>query len=115
MIFDTYLAFQKIKERKSLSKRQDDENAQRGAYNLYDTQAKGDIPYGQIILGLIIMVVLSIFIAYVFYSCIKSNCMSFIVFLLFIIFLNIPVLNIFAFVILIIYWLVYCRKGCKRT
>jgi uncharacterized membrane protein YkgB len=67
------------------------------------------------ILMLIISIILAIFVAYIFFNCIKSNCMSFLVFVIFLVLLNIPVVNIFALIGLFIYWLVYCRKGCKIT
>lgn len=67
------------------------------------------------ILMLILSIILAIFVAYIFFTCIKSNCMSFLVFVIFLVLLNIPVVNIFALIGLFIYWLVYCRKGCKIT
>jgi hypothetical protein len=41
--------------------------------------------------------------------------MSFLLFVIFLVLLNIPIVNIFAFIGLVIYWLVYCRKGCRPT
>lgn len=114
MILDTYLIIQKLKETQSSQQKAAVEQrvALEDYYNIPQT---ADVSTSGMILSLILTIALSIFVAYVFYNCIKTNCMSFIVFLLFIVFLNIPVLNIFAFVILIIYWIVYCRKGCKIT
>lgn len=122
MILDTYLFVQQIKDaNKKQVKFEEDENyiggsvPSRIAYDYYGTQQQGSVSTSGMILGLLLSIIVAIFVAYIFYNCIKTNCMSFIVFLVFLVLLNIPVVNIFAFIGLIIYWLVYCRKGCRLT
>lgn len=118
MIFDSYLLLEKLQQTQPQQVKYDEPSTQHISYEARSAQMnmqQSNVGGTAMVLGLILMVVISIFLAYIFYNCIKTNCMSFIVFLLFIIALNIPVLNIFAFVFLIIYWLVYCRKGCRPT
>lgn len=118
MILDTYLLIKQINENNVPKKvkfedESMDQSPSRIAY--YGNGQGTNDSTTTIILGLILTIILAIFVAYIFFNCIKTNCMSFLLFVIFLVLLNIPVVNIFAFIGLVIYWLVYCRKGCRPT
>lgn len=124
MILDTYLLIKQMNESKPQAVQQvvdEDVSPSRvafedyyNAYQQYGVQKTGSSTTSTVLM-IIISIILAIFVAYVFYTCIKTNCMSFLVFVIFLVLLNIPVVNIFALIGLVIYWLVYCRKGCRMT
>jgi ABC-type phosphate transport system permease subunit len=72
-------------------------------------------------MGIFIFLILLIFIslaiaiacAYFLYSCIKNQCMGFLVFVLVVVLLNVPFINIAIFFILLFWWLMKCRKPGK--
>jgi hypothetical protein len=118
MILDTYLLIKQINENNvpQQVKFEDDLMDQSPSRIAYYGNAQGaNGSATTMILGLILSIILAIFVAYIFFNCIKTNCMSFLLFVIFLVLLNIPVVNIFAFIGLVIYWLVYCRKGCRPT
>lgn len=121
MILDTYLLIKQINESNQQQAKNvfdEDLSPTQIAYDNYGyggQVATGSGSTTTTILMLIISIILAVFVAYIFYNCIKTNCMSFLLFVIFLVLLQIPILNIFALIGLVIYWLVYCRKGCRGT
>jgi len=57
-----------------------------------------------------ISIIIAIVCAYFLYSCIRNECIGFFMFVLIVILLNVPFVNIAIFIILLILWMTKCRK-----
>ena len=63
----------------------------------------------------LIAILLALVTAYFLFKCVQSQCMSFVVFLLVIVFLNIPILNIAVFIFVLVWYFTKCKKGCASN
>jgi hypothetical protein len=63
----------------------------------------------------LIAILLALVTAYFLFKCVQSQCMSFLVFLLVIVFLNIPILNIAVFIFVLVWYFTKCKKGCASN
>ena len=113
MILEGYLLYNQIKKRNVDTKSKNKEIVF-AATN--DEKEDDDSSTGiGVLIFLVILIIVSLIIAiacaYFLYSCIKSQCMGFLVFVLIVILLNVPFINIAIFFILLMWWLMKCRKG----
>lgn len=109
ILIKNYLQQRKVKEDNGIKH----VNAFDDYYGVKDQVKLPVISATSVIIALILYVVIGIAIAYMLYNCIKSQCMGFILFLILIVCLNIPMLNILAFIVLVIYYFAKCRGKCK--
>jgi hypothetical protein len=113
MILESYLLYKEYKKQKLA----EDKRKNKDIFFIANTQPEpvddGSSGVGLLIF-LVILVIVSIILAiacaFFIYSCIKNQCMGFIVFVLFVILLNVPFVNIAIFFILLVWWLMRCRK-----
>ena len=63
----------------------------------------------------LIAILLALVTAYFLFKCVQSQCISFVVFLLVIVFLNIPILNIAVFIFVLVWYFTKCKKGCASN
>jgi ABC-type multidrug transport system permease subunit len=110
MILESYLLYQQYKKLKL----EEDKRKNKGNVMFVATEPTNNSSGIGVLIFLVILVIVSIILAiacaYFIYSCIKSQCMGFFVFVLFVILLNIPFVNIAIFFILLMWWLMKCRK-----
>ena len=111
MILESYLLYQEYKKRKLAESKKSKKEILFVANGTDEPESSSGIG---VLIFLILLVVISIVIAiacaYFIYSCIKSQCMGFLVFVLVVILLNVPFINIAIFFILLFWWLMKCRK-----
>lgn len=125
MILESYLLYQEYKKRKLVANKKSKKEILFVANGVeYDSNISmsslrtDDEPESSsgigVLIFLVLLVIISIVIAiacaYFIYSCIKSQCMGFFVFVLVVILLNVPFVNIAIFFILLVWWLMKCRK-----
>lgn len=116
MIFENYILVKNYLQQRKI--KEDNEIKHVNAFDdIYGGQNQVRLPVisaTSVVIALILYVVIGIAIAYMLYNCIKSQCMGFILFLVFIVCLNIPMLNIIAFIALVIYYFAKCRGKCRK-
>lgn len=61
----------------------------------------------------LVAIIIALITAYFLFKCVQSQCMGFVLFILAIVFLNIPVINIAVFIFVLVWYFTKCRKGCK--
>jgi ABC-type multidrug transport system permease subunit len=120
MILESYLLYQEYKKQKLAEEKRKNKdifliaNTQPGTVDDSSSSGVGVLIF--LVVVVIVSIILAIACAYFIYSCIKSQCMGFLVFVLFVILLNVPFVNIAIFFILLGWWLMRCRKpGQCRT
>ena len=110
MILEGSLLYQEIQKKQ----RQNEKNNEFALIVQDNNTSTGESSVASIIF-LIIMFILGIILAiacaYFLFSCVRSNCFGFLAFLVIVLFLNVPIVNIAVFVILLIWWYTKCRKG----
>lgn len=113
MILEGYLLYQEYqKQRLEEEKRKNKNNREFILAAASDESSSSSI--GVLIFLMILLVVsiaLAIACAYFIFSCIRKGCMSFILFLVVVLLLNVPFVNIAIFIILLVWWLTKCRKS----
>lgn len=111
MILESYLLYQEYQKRKLAQKKKENKEILFVANGDNETSNSSGVG---ILIFLVILVIISIVIAiacaYFIYSCIRSQCMGFLIFVLVVILLNVPFINIAIFFILLFWWLMKCRK-----
>lgn len=114
MILESYLLYQEYNKRrleKKKAKKTNDKEIRFVANGVNEPEPSSGVG---VLIFLVILFIVSIVIAiacaYFLYSCIKNQCMGFLVFVLVVILLNVPFINIAIFFILLFWWLMKCRK-----
>jgi ABC-type phosphate transport system permease subunit len=111
MILESYLLYQEYKKRKLAQKK---ENKEIIFVANGDNESSSNSSGVGVLIFLVILFIVSIAIAiacaYFLYSCIRNQCMGFLIFVLVVILLNVPFINIAIFFILLFWWLMKCRK-----
>jgi ABC-type phosphate transport system permease subunit len=111
MILESYLLYQEYKKRKLVEDQKKNKEVRFVANGSNEPDTSSGVG---ILIFLVLLVIISIAIAiacaYFLYSCIRNQCMGFLVFVLVVILLNVPFINIAIFFILLAWWLMKCRK-----
>ena len=114
MILESYLLYQQYKKLKLEEDKRKNKDIFFIANNTQPESGDDSSSGIGVLIFLVILVIVSIILAiacaYFIYSCIKSQCMGFFVFVLFVILLNVPFVNIAIFFILLMWWMMKCRK-----